>query len=128
MEEIKKGLVKDFIICKKKCFELQEDVRKNIEQLKKISLNQVSFETSESFIENFIVSEKNQRKEGWEARVRGYEELLKKHKLLKKIYKNGNVLTDFEEFKRQTIDNFFDKLDYEELEYIVNDEPKCMLF
>ena len=123
LEEIKKGLVKT-------CFELQEDVKKNIDELKRISLNQVSFETSESFIENFILSEKNQRKEGWQSRVKGYEELLKKHKLLRRIYQNENITIDFENFKRETIDNFvIDKLGDKELDEIMrNESGKCILF
>jgi len=106
-------------------------VKKNIDELKRISLNHVSFETSESFIENFIVSEKNQRKEGWQARVKGYEELLKKHKLLRRIYKNENVTKDFEKFKSQTIENFvIDKLSDRELEDIMEEKTGagCMLF
>ena len=116
--------------CVKTCFELQEDVKKNIDELKRISLNQVSFETSESFIENFILSEKNQRKEGWQSRVKGYEELLKKHKLLRRIYQNENITIDFENFKRETIDNFvIDKLGDKELDEIMrNESGKCILF
>ena len=130
LEEIKKGLVRDFMKSAKNCFELQEKVKETIDELKNISLNQVSFETSESFIENFIISEKNQRKEGWQSRVRGYEELLKKHRLLRRIYENENITTDFEEFKRKTIDSFvIDKFDDEELDKIMEDKnSKCILF
>ena len=118
--------------------------------MKRISLNQVSFETSESFIENFILSEKNQRKEGWQSRVKGYEELLKKHKLLRRIYQNENITIDFVNFKREKIDNFLtdelgekesdetmehddnfviDKLGDKELDEIMrNESGKCILF
>ncbi len=110
--------------------ELQEKVKQNIDELKRISLNQVSFETSESFIENFIISEKNQRKEGWQSRVRGYEELLKRHRLLRRIYENENVTNDFEEFKRKTIENFvIDKFGDEELNKIMDDKSdSCFVF
>ncbi len=130
LEVIKKGLVRDFMKSAKNCFELQEKVKATIDELKSISLNQVSFETSESFIENFIISEKNQRKEGWQSRVRGYEELLKRHKLLRRIYENENITTDFEEFKRKTIDSFvIDKFNDEELDKIMEDNnSKCILF
>ncbi len=130
LEEIKKGLVRDFLKCVKTCLELQEKVKQNIDELKRISLNQVSFETSESFIENFIISEKNQRKEGWQSRVRGYEELLKRHRLLRRIYENENVTNDFEEFKRKTIENFvIDKFGDEELNKIMDDKSdSCFVF
>lgn len=78
----------------------------------------------------FYYIRKNQRKEGWQYRIKGNEELLKKHKLLRKIYQNENVTNDFEEFKRQTIDNFvIENFEDKELDEIMNNKSdNCVLF
>ena len=128
---IKKGLIKDFVECVKKCFEFQEEIKKNIEELKRIALNKVSYETSESFIQNFITSEENQKREGWQYRVKGYKELLNKHKLLRRIYEEKNILEDFEQFKKNALNNIDpEKLEDEDLEDIMDDKNDswCILF
>ena len=86
------------------CLKLQEEVKKHIDKLKKIALNKSSFESSEDYINEIIITEKQEHKPGWEARVSSYEELKKKHKMIRDAYNGQQIINqDFEEFKKKYI-------------------------
>ena len=72
--------------------------------MKKIALNKSSFESSEDYINEIIITEKQEHKPGWEARVSSYEELKKKHKMIRDAYNGQQIINqDFEEFKKKYI-------------------------
>ena len=103
-EQIKNGLENEVKIQFNNCLKLQEEVKKHIDKLKKIALNKSSFESSEDYINEIIITEKQEHKPGWEARVSGYEELKKKHKMIRDAYNGQQIINqDFEEFKKKYI-------------------------
>ena len=103
-EQIKNGLENEVKKQFNNSLKLQEDVKNHVDKLKKIALNKLSFESFENYINEIIITEKQERKPGWESRVTGYEELKKKHQMIIDAY-NGNQIINqnFEDFKKKYI-------------------------
>ena len=96
-----------------------------------MALNNVSYEISESFIENYIASEKIDKKIDWENKVKEYKELLKKHSIIKRIYENENVLYEFETFKNDELDNMtvetLSSPHGEDISIFMNNQNQCII-
>jgi len=88
-----------------RCFDSQETLKNSIDRLKEIALNKNSFQNSEEYIDLMIISEKDQKKEGFQARIESLSELRSCHKTIKELYENGDKKTqDFEKFKREMLE------------------------
>ena len=87
------------------CLNTQEQIKSSVDKLKQISLNSNSYESSEEYLDLLIESEKSEKKNGYMARIKGYEELKKQHQILREAYKNENSTTkSFEEFIRECLE------------------------
>ncbi len=124
-EQIKNGLENEIKIQFNNCLKLQEEVKNHVDELKKIALNKSSFESSEDYINEIIITEKQERRPGWEARVTGLEELKKKHQLIRDAYNGNQVINqNFEDFKRKYLEDEYGNIPDIKKE----DEKKCFIF
>ena len=124
-EQIKNGLENEVKIQFNNCLKLQEDVKNHVDELKKIALNKSSFESSEDYINEIIITEKQEHKPGWEARVSGYEELKKKHKMIRDAYNGQQIINqNFEDFKRKYLEDEYGNIPETKKE----DGKKCLIF
>ena len=82
------GLKNDFMHITMSCLNTQEQIKSSVDKLKQISLNSNSYESSEEYLDLLIESEKSEKKNGYKARIQGYEELKKQHQILREAYKN----------------------------------------
>ncbi len=51
------------------CMETQENLTKNINELQSIALNKSAFNSVEEHIDELILKEKSEHKDGWQERV-----------------------------------------------------------
>ena len=124
-EQIKNGLENEVKIQFNNCLKLQEDVKNHVDKLKKIALNKSSFESSEDYINEIIITEKQEHRPGWEARVTGLEELKKKHQLIRDAYKGNQIINqNFEDFKRKYLEDEYGNIPETKKE----DGKKCLIF
>ena len=67
------------------CMETQENLTKNINELQSIALNKSAFNSVEEHIDELILTEKSEHKDGWQERVEGYLILKKQKENYRKI-------------------------------------------
>ena len=67
------------------CMETQENLTKNINELQSIALNKSAFNSVEEHIDELILTEKSEHKDGWQERVKGYLILKKQKENYRKI-------------------------------------------
>ena len=85
------------------CYKKSEDIKKAVEELKKISLYVNPNEDYEEYIKFCIQNEENDKKNGYLDRIKGYKKLLDIHSRINKAFHNQNIFDDFEKFKNEVI-------------------------
>ena len=85
------------------CYKKSEDIKKAVEELKKISLHVNPNEDYEEYIKFCIQNEEVEKKNGYLDRIKGYKKLLDIHSRINKAFHNQNIFDDFEKFKNEEI-------------------------
>jgi hypothetical protein len=85
------------------CYKKSDDIKKAVEELKKISLYVNPNEDYEEYIKFCIQDEENDKKNGYLDRIKGYKKLLDIHSRINKASHNQNIFDDFEKFKNEEI-------------------------
>lgn len=123
-EQIRNGLYNEFRDIQVKCLKVQEEIKKSVDRLKQIGLNSNPLSQND-YIDLLIESEKNQRKPGWQGRIRGLEGLKNIHQTIKEAYESKNnkikKFSDFEEQYLKEMTKNYEK-DYEK------DNSNCSIF
>ena len=92
------GAKNDLIKLNLECISTQHEMNKSINRLKEIALNKSVYESVEEHIDELIMNEKNEHKEGWQIRVNGLQILKEQKKKLREISQGNNE--DFEKIKK----------------------------
>lgn len=112
-EQIRNGLYHEFEAIQIKCLSIQEEIKKSVDRLKQIGLNSNPI-SSFDYIDLLIESEKNQRKPGWQGRIKGLEDLKRIHITIKNAYESkNNKIKEFSEFQEQYLKDLNKKFDNE---------------
>ena len=88
------------------CMETQENLTKNINELQSIALNKSAFNSVEEHIDELILTEKSEHKDGWQERVEGYLILKKQKENYRKIYEGK--LEDLKTMSKFIMESFKD--------------------
>ena len=74
--------------------------------MKEIALNVNAYESSEKYIERLIEHEKTKNEAGSKIKIKGYQSLLKQHKLILQSYNSqkDNGIPNFEEYKNKYLE------------------------
>jgi len=119
-EQIRNGLYNEFKSIQVKCLQVQEEIKRSVDRLKQIGLNSNPLSQND-YLDLLIESEKNQRKPGWQGRIKGLEDLKKIHQTIKEAYESkNNKIKKFSEFQDQYLKNM--NMNYEA------DEKNCLIF
>ena len=85
------------------CYKKSDEIKKAVEELKRISLHVNPNEDYEEYIKFCIQNEENDKKNGYLDRIKGYKKLLDIHSRINKAFHNQNIFDDFEKFKNEVI-------------------------
>ena len=80
------GAKNDLIKLNLECIQTQQEMMMSVNRLKEIALNKSIFESVEEHIDELIINEKNENKEGWQTRVTRLEIMKEQKKKLREIY------------------------------------------
>ena len=92
------GAKNDLIKLNFECIQTQQEMMMSVNRLKEIALNKSIFESVEEHIDELIINEKTEHKEGWQTRVTGLEIMKEQKKKLREISQGKNE--DFEKIKK----------------------------
>lgn len=121
-EQIRNGLYSEFNAIQIRCLQVQDEIKKSVDRLKQIGLNSNPLSQND-YIDLLIESEKNQRKPGWQGRIRGLEDLKKIHQTIKDAYESqSNKIKKFSDFQEQYLKNMDMGNQYQK------DEKDCLIF
>ena len=101
---------------KNECLEIQENIKTNLNNLEKIALNKDSHELTEKYLTNMIINERNEKKEGYNDRIKVLIEFQNNNEILIKLYNQENITLNFEQIKKDYINNE----DFDDLKYRIN--------
>jgi hypothetical protein len=83
------------------CYKKSDEIKKAVEELKKISLHVNPNEDYEEYIKYCIQNEENEKKKGYLDRIKGYKILLDIHSKINKAYHGQNIFSDLDDFKKE---------------------------
>lgn len=95
-EQTLQGLEDEYVKLAIHCIQLQENIKKCVDNLKSIALKSEIIGSSEEYLELIIQSELIEKKPGYQQRIKGFSEMKQQYKLLKDAC-NGNIQSSFEE-------------------------------
>ena len=101
------GAKNDLIKLNLECIQTQQEMMMSVNRLKEIALNKSIFESVEEHIDELIINEKTEHKEGWQTRVTGLEIMKEQKKKLREISQGKNE--DFEKIKKVIEDSISSK-------------------
>ena len=125
-EQILKGLEKEFLEILSECYKNTEEINKCVEQLKKDSLCKNPNESFEDYINTCIISEEQEKRNGYLDRIKSYKLLKDTNQRIIKAFKGQSAFKDLDEYKE-----FIDKEKKEVLKMFEKEEEKkssCILF
>jgi len=108
-EQILNNLYKEFEDILVDCYKKSEDIKKAVEELKKISLHVNPNENYEEYIKCCIKNEEVEKKKGFLDRIKGYKFLLDIHSKINKAFHEQNIFDDLEKFKNEIIQEILKK-------------------
>ena len=92
------GAKNDLIKLNLECIATQQEMMTSVNRLKEIALNKTVYESVEEHIDELILNEKSEHKDGWQIRVQGLEVMKEQKKKLREISQGKNE--DFEKIKK----------------------------
>ena len=107
---------KELMEYENECIEIQENIKTNLNNLEKIALNKDSHELTEKYLKYMIINERNEKKEGYNDRIKVLIEFQNNNEILKKLYNQENITLNFEQIKKDYINNE----DFDDLKYRIN--------
>ena len=124
------GAKNDLIKLNLECISTQQEMMSSVNRLKEIALNKTVFESVEEHIDELILNEKSEHKDGWQIRVQGLEVMKEQKKKLREISQGKNE--DFEKIKKVIEDSISNeenlKKFVEDLNFNASENPKCLTF
>ena len=125
-EQILKGLEKEFLDILSECYKNTEEINKCVEQLEKDSLCKNPNESFEDYINTCIISEEQEKRNGYLDRIKSYKLLKDTNQRIVKAFKGQSAFKDLDEYKE-----FIDKEKKEVLKMFEKKGGKkssCILF
>ena len=125
-EQILKGLEKEFLDILSECYKNTEEINKCVEQLEKDSLCKNPNESFEDYINTCIISEEQEKRNGYLDRIKSYKLLKDTNQRIIKAFKGQSAFKDLDEYKE-----FIDKEKKEVLKMFEKEGGKkssCILF
>ena len=104
-EQIINKLGEEFENILQNCYLKSDEIKKAVEELKRISLHVNPNEDYEEYIKFCIQNEQNEKKSGYLDRIKGYQTLLEVNSQMNKAFHEQNMFEDFEKFKKDVIEN-----------------------
>ena len=126
-EQIIIGMEKDFKIIEIECLEMQENIKNNLNKLEEIALNTKSHQSTEEYLKLLIINEENEKKEGYLDRIKALKELQKQNDIIKNLYNQQNLITEFNQFKKDYIEKKKIQLE-REMNVEFKEEKNCNIF
>jgi GTP-binding protein EngB required for normal cell division len=128
--QILMGAKNDLIKLNLECMQTQQEMMNSVNRLKEIALNKTVFESVEEHIDELIINEKNEHKEGWQNRVQGLQVMKEQKKKLREISQGKNE--DFDQIKKVIEDSISNEEDLKNFIKSMNDGTvkgdKCFIF
>ena len=93
-EQILNKLYEEFENILEDCYNKSNEIKKTVEELKKISLYVNPNEDYEEYIKYCIQNEENEKKEGYLDRIKSYKLLLDTYSKINKAFHNQNIFND----------------------------------
>ena len=118
-EQILNKLNEEFANILEDCYKKSDEIKKAVEELKRISLHVNPNEDYEEYIKYCIQNEENEKKEGYLDRIKGYKILLDIHSKINKAFHDQNIFSDLDEFKKEIT---------EQKDKYINDKENCLIF
>lgn len=123
-EQIIKGLETEFFEILKDCYNNAEQIKKSVEELKKISLCKNPNESFEEYIKNCIIKEETEKNPGYLDRIKGYTILKDTNDKIIKAFRGQEIFEDLDKFK-----DFFLKEKKEIIKMFEEEDSKnCLIY
>ena len=124
------GAKNDLIKLNLECISTQQEMMASVNRLKEIALNKTVYESVEEHIDELILNEKSEHKEGWQIRVQGLEVMKEQKKKLREISQGKNE--DFEKIKKVIEDSISNEENLqkfvEDLNLNTSETKNCLIF
>jgi hypothetical protein len=112
------------------CMETQNKMMKCINEIHKIALNKSVYNSVEEHIDELILVEKAEHKDGWQIRVQGLQAMKEQKKKLREISQGKNE--DFEKIKKVIEDSISNEENLKQFVQDININPNegggCLIF
>ena len=121
------GAKNDLIRLNLECVTTQQEMMKSVNRLKEIALNPYIFDSVEEHIDELILNEKNEHKDGWQTRVIGLQAMKEQKKKLREISQGKNE--DFETIKKVIEDSISNEENLKQFIQDINGKNgNCLIF
>ena len=129
-EQIIKG--KELNLEKKmiECCAIHEEIKDCVDKLEKEALYP-NVNSSDEYIDALIVKEKNEKKTGYEERIKILETIKQNNRLINQMFKQGTDCQNFEEFKRKVMEGNISFVEGKNCRVKLTNEDKnrlCIIF
>lgn len=124
------GAKNDLIKLNLECISTQQEMMISVNRLKEIALNKTVYESVEEHIDELILNEKSEHKDGWQIRVQGLQVMKEQKKKLREISQGKNE--DFDKIKKVIEDSISNEENLKQFVQDINANPtgnnNCLIF
>ena len=121
------GAKNDLVKLNLECITTQQEMMKSINRLKEIALNKTIFGSVEEHIDEMILNEKSEHKDGWQTRVQCLQVMKEQKKKLREISEGKNE--DFDIIKKVIEDSISNESNLKSfIEEMDEKSSNCLIF
>ena len=121
------GAKNDLVKLNLECITTQQEMMKSINRLKEIALNKTIFGSVEEHIDEMILNEKSEHKDGWQTRVQCLQVMKEQKKKLREISEGNNE--DFDIIKKVIEDSISNENNLKSfIEEMNGKDNNCLIF
>ena len=122
------GAKNDLIKLNLECISTQQEMMNSINRIKEIALNKTIFESVEEHIDEMILNEKSEHKDGWQTRVQGLQVMKEQKKKLREFSQGNNE--DFNLIKKVIEDSILNEENLKKFvqEIGIGENKNCLIF
>ena len=121
------GAKNDLVKLYLECITTQQEMMKSINRLKEIALNKTIFGSVEEHIDEMILNEKSEHKDGWQTRVQDLQVMKEQKKKLREISEGNNE--DFDIIKKVIEDSISNENNLKSfIEEMNGKDNNCLIF
>lgn len=112
-QQIINGLKIDYIKKEDECLKIIEEVKKSLDQLKKIALNANSYTSTRDYIDILIAGIESEKKDNWKEKVKGLKKMQKQYDNITLLFNKKDLKekTEFEKFKNDYLQDKIKRID-----------------